>query len=323
LWKKREGSGVSRIALGTIAALAVCWAPTAIEQMTSRPGNLSLLWSFFVTDTHPAPSLSAAVSAWSDMLSGLARPDFYVAHGWLFRESPVTWAELLVVAQFIALLVMGARSYRSGHRFEVALAVILALTSLLALASATRVEGEIFDHGVFWMSGLGALNCAVLVSVAVQRLMAREPSVRASTVACALLVLVAALTGARGLRDAIAKAALPPPDSQAATMAAADLIEYMKAENLSRPLVKLDQDAWGIAAGIILRLQKSQVPVAIEDDWIVMFTPAFAATGRESAVLTIAGRAQHVRMLDAPGDVNLVSRDPIYVHRMEPGGSPR
>ena len=103
-------------------------------------------------------------------------------------------------------------------------------------------------------------------------------------------------------------------------MAAADLVTYMKAQNLSRPLLKLDQDAWGMAAGVILRLQKAQVPVAIEDDWIVMFTPAFAATGRESAVLTIAGRAQHVRMLDTPGDASVVSRDPIYVHRTAAGG---
>jgi hypothetical protein len=164
---------------------------------------------------------------------------------------------------------------------------------------------------------------ALLASLVARTLMAREPPARVSVVACVCLVLVVAAVGARGLGHAIAGAAVPPPDSQTATTAAADLLAYMKEHSLSRPLIKLDQDAWGIAAGIILRLQKSHVPVAIEDDWIVMFTPAFAATGQESDVLTIAGRAQHVRMLDTPGGASVVSRHPIYVHHGGPGDSRR
>lgn len=311
-----------RTVFATAAVVALCWAPSIVEQLSSRPGNISLLWSFFAAESHPAPPFSVAVSAWADMLSGMVRPDFYVAQGWVFRESPVRWAELLVIAQLAALCVVAARGFRSGQRFESVLALLLVLASGVALWSTTRVEGEIFDHGVFWMSGIGALNTALLASLAL-RVLVKSPARLAAVAnvapaACGVLVLVLVTAGLTALGRAIARAALPPAESQLAGAVAADLMEYMKNQRLSRPLVKLDQDAWGIAAGVILRLQKANVPVAVEDDWIVMFTPAFAATGREPAVLTIAGRAQHVRLLDSLDDAVVASRDPIYVHRHAP-----
>ncbi len=311
-------AALARIALATAAAVAACWMPSIIEQLSSRPGNMTLLWSYFMVDTHPAQSFAVAVSAWSDMLSGIVRPDFYVAQGWLFRESPVIWAELLTIAQLLGLATWTIIGYRTRQGFEPSLALILALSSAIALWSTTRVDGEIFDHGVFWMSGVGVLNTALLVSLVVRWLARsrpnRRPGLRTVTIACALLMVVATGTGVRELRHAIERATDPGEEWGAASAVAADLLAYTKEHRLSRPLIKIDQDAWGIAAGVILRLQKSQVPVAIEDDWIVMFTPAFAATGHESEVLTIAGKAQHIRLLDDPGEVVVVSREPIYVH---------
>jgi hypothetical protein len=319
----RVGKGAgARIALATVAAVALCWAPSIVEQLSTRPGNISLLWSFFMADKHPGPPFSVAVSAWADMLSGVVRPDYYVAQGWIFRESPVRWAEMFVIAQLAALGLVAVRGFRSAQRFETALALLLALVSGAALWSTTKVEGEVFDHGVFWMSGIGALNTALLASLGLGVVVKSPARLAAITkiapAACGVLVLVASAIGLVGLGRAIAGGALPPVDSQLAGAVAEDLLVYMKDQRLSRPLVKLDQDAWGIAAGVILRLQKSKVPVAVEDDWIVMFTPAFAATGQEPAVLTIAGRAEHVRLVGAPNDAVVVSRDPIYVHRRAP-----
>jgi hypothetical protein len=310
----------------TFAALVVCWAPPILEQLTSRPGNLRLLWSFFMTETHPGPAWSSAVSAWGDMVSGVMRPDFYVARGWPFRESPVRWAEALGVAQLAALVGWMIVSRRSKQTFEFALTVVLALTSLLGLWSATRIEGEIFDHGVFWMSGIGAINTAMLVALGPRLAAARRALQPAQPLAiagvCLLGVLVPALAGVRELRDVIRQTSSPAAESQAAALVASDLIPYLKEHAIARPLVKLDQDAWGMAAGVILRLQKSRVPVAIEDDWLVMFTPRFAATGREPDILTIAGKPQHIRMLDAPGDAVAVAHDPLFVHHSRSTATP-
>jgi len=61
------------------------------------------------------------------------------------------------------------------------------------------------------------------------------------------------------------------------------------------------------------------VPVAVEGDWIAMFTPAFSATGREAVTLEIDAKPQHVRRLGKPGDQVIVEHDPqLFVHRVVP-----
>jgi hypothetical protein len=128
------------------------------------------------------------------------------------------------------------------------------------------------------------------------------------------LVAVTALVGVQQLREAVRHSADPGAESTTTKAVADDLRTYLERRSIERPLIRIDQDAWGIAAGVILQLQKSGVPVAVEDDWIAMFTPVFAANGREPATLTVAGKAQHVRLMDVPGDTVVVAHDPIYVH---------
>ena len=252
------------------------------------------------------------------MLTGLVRPDFYVAHGWIFRESPVRWAELLSIVQFAALGVWLVAAYRTRRRFELSLAAILVVAGLTALWSTTRVDGEIFDHGVFWISGLGVLNLALLAALAAGAGFKRQAVVTSSSrwpaVAAVALTAVAAIAGVRQFRDAVAGASNPGADSGVVTSVAADLRTYLREQHIERPLIKLDQDAWGMAAGVILQLQKANVPLAVEDDWLVMFTPVFAATGHEAVTLMIAGREQHVRMQGGADAKVAVAHDPIYVH---------
>ena len=304
--------------VATLAALALCWLPPVVEQLASPRGNIGLLWSFFARETHPRPLFAVAVSAWSDMLTGLVRPDFYVAHGWIFRESPVRWAELLSIVQFAALAVWLVAAYRARRRFELTLAAILVVAGLTALWSTTRVDGEIFDHGVFWISGLGVLNLALLAALAAGAGLKRQTVAAASSrwpaVAAVALTGIAAIAGVRQFRDAVAGASNPGADSGVVAAVAADLRTYLREQHIERPLIKLDQDAWGMAAGVILQLQKANVPLAVEDDWIVMFTPVFAATGHEAVTLTIAGRDQHVRMQGGADAKVAVAHDPIYVH---------
>jgi hypothetical protein len=87
----------------------------------------------------------------------------------------------------------------------------------------------------------------------------------------------------------------------------------MRRERIARPLIKIDQDAWPFAAGAILALQKHGKATAVEDDWIVMFTPAFRATGREDAVVTVAAPAEHLRLRDR-GARLISAHDPVYAY---------
>ena len=133
---------------------------------------------------------------------------------------------------------------------------------------------------------------------------------------CWVLLSICALTGFRDLRTAVIGSSNVEEASNAASVVADELRTYFARERIGRPLVRIDQDAWPLAAGVILRLEKNGVPVAVEDDWIAMFTPAFARTGNEQVELTIEAKPQHVRTLGRPGDTVLIEHDPLlFVHR--------
>ena len=312
---------VWRVISTTVLVLVVVWAPSIVEQLTNRPGNFSRLWTFFVSNPHPGPPVSLARSGWADMLSGLLRPNFSVAHGWRFAKGRAPSAEILAMAELLGLALVGVRAWRSRHRFELSLASLLVFGSLLAFWSATRIEGEIFDQNIFWMSGLGVLNVGMLFGLilgfALGRSRAASSPAWMARAACWALMIGATVFGVGELRQAAARSFSPGAESEAASAVAADLQTYLAEHRFSRPLIRIDQEAWTMVAGVVLQLQKASVPVAVEDDWIAMFTPAFAATGHEPVEIAIVGRAEHVRLSDRPGYRVIASRDPLYAHVLD------
>ena len=109
----------------------------------------------------------------------------------------------------------------------------------------------------------------------------------------------------------------PGPESVAARDVAADLQRFLAQERVERPLILFDQDAWGMDAGVVLQLQKAGVAVAVENDWIAMYTPAFAATGRERIRIAIVGVAEHVRMSSRLGNRVVSSRNPLFAYLVD------
>jgi hypothetical protein len=305
----------------TAVVLIVVWLPSVVEQFTGNPGNISQLWTFFVKESHRGQRMSIAFSTWSSMLNGLLRPDFAIAVGARIRPNAIKWTEAAAIAQLIGLGAVCAIAARAQRRFEAGLAALLVLMSILALWSATRIEETIFDHEVFWMSAVGALNIAMLASLAGRPLLNRLNVSAARGLAAVAVpwVLFALCTGIglAYLASAITDSANISSEAHTVSDVAAELRMYFAREQIVRPLIRIDQDAWPLAAGVILRLQKDGVPVAVEDDWIAMFTPRFAATGREPAELAIDGKAEHVRHLGTPGETVVVEHDPLlFVHRV-------
>jgi hypothetical protein len=318
------GTSRLRAVILTLIVLLVCWLPPLIEQLTSRPGNMTQIFNFFVHDSGQGQTGGNALSAWSDMLTGVARRDFYVAHGWKFLESPVRWAEPLALLQLLALALFSAHALRTRKRFEAMLALVLLASGLLALWSASRIEGAIFDHEVFWISGVGAMTAAVVIAFALEfaagfaRSEYTLPRLPPTALACALIA-IAAYRGTSELMHIVRTSQHPDEESAMTNTLSNDLEAYLTKNGAGRPLVRIDQDTWGIAAGVILRLQKDGFALAVEDDWLPMFTPVFKRNGGESMDLTIAGKAQHVRMEGTAGDEVVIARDPMYVHRSSAG----
>jgi hypothetical protein len=67
------------------------------------------------------------------MLTGLGRPDFVVASGLRFRQSPIRWVDAFAILQLLGLATTVAVAAKARRGFELALASLLLLASLLAL----------------------------------------------------------------------------------------------------------------------------------------------------------------------------------------------
>jgi hypothetical protein len=315
-WTGPDAGRWSRSIAVTALVLGAVWALPLYEQFHAAPrGNLTELTRYFLHQSRNGQPLATAVSAWSDMMVGVLRPDFYVAHGWPFVESSVRWAEWLSIVELTAIGLFVVRGARRRQQFDAALGAMLLIASCVALWSATRVEERIFDHDVFWMSGIGVLSLAVTIDVLAS--MFRAPPVptlrRDALVACAALAVLATAAVVRQVNDVVSRSFVPPADAQTARALASDITGYMQRDRVSRPLLKIDQDAWPIAAGAILELQKQGQIVSVEDDWVVMFTPTFRVTGHEDGVLVVALAPEHLRLTQR-GARLISAHDPIYAH---------
>jgi hypothetical protein len=301
----------------TLLALGLAWAFPLYEQAVGQPrGNVTELWQFFVVRPRTGQSLPVAISAVSDMFVGVLRPDFYVARGWPFTESPVAWAEWATLVLLATSILGVAVSVRRHRLFDASLGAILLLTSAVALWSATRIEERIFDHDVFWIAGPGALTVGVAlaaISTVVRPGLAGPPGHRGTRFAMALLVTGAIAGVVTELRAVHRRSVDPPADARIARALAADLRGFIEREQINRPLVRIDQDAWGVVAGALLELHKQGIVAAVEEDWVVMFTPMFRPTGREDAFITVAAPAEHLRLADRGVPV-VSAHDPIYAH---------
>jgi hypothetical protein len=295
-------------------ALLASWLLPIAQQLHGDSGNLTALWTFFAVEDHEGQTFRDAFTAWADMMSGVFRPDFYVAWGGRLRRSQSVLSQPWAVAQVLLLGATAVLAGRRGDTARAALAGLLAFASVAALWSVTRIEDDLVDHAVFWMAGLGVLGAAVLIDAAATPLLRRwRPSVRVAAVVCGALWLAAAAAGFQQMRVVVSRSYRPGIEQLAARRLTDALREWMSARDIGKPLVRIDQPTWGIAAGVLLQLQKQGVPFAVERDWISMFTPAVAAAGDETSILTFAGPERRYRLLNEPGHQVIAERGSVSI----------
>jgi hypothetical protein len=307
-----------RILSVTLGVLVLLWALPMWEQISRTPGNVTKLWRYFAAHDVASQPFKNVYAAWTDMLAGIARPDLRLAEGSPFRRSRIPWAEAWAGAEVALLAITAIVAARAGRRFGAALATLIVVASITALWSATRIQDAIVDHEVFWMSGFGVLGTAVLLDAVMAAGGERRgrASPRLTLILCALAVCLVAVIGLFQLRLLTSRTFSPRPQQVAAEVLADALKQ--RVPSLSRPIVRIEQDAWPVAAGVLLNLQKSGVPFAVEDDWLPMFTDAAAATGHETEVVEITGRERHFLLTSDGRAVTLGEAAPFYAVLLTP-----
>ena len=280
-------------------------------QVSAAPGNMTAIWRFFSAPNRGHQTIAAAYAAWSDMVTGIARPDFRVADGSPFRRSRWRPSRTVAGCEIAALTAIALVARRRQRRFEAALATVLLLALTVAFAAVTRIHDVIIDHEVFWISALGALAAAAIAAAVVSaawRSDVPKPLVAyAAVCACAATAYVGF-----GELSAITKGTFDPDPARRAAAVVGDALERRVRSTGVRPLIQIDQGEWPVAAGALLHLQRSHLPFAVEDDWLVMFTEHARSTGAETDLIAITGARRHFLLTSRRAGETIAAADPFY-----------
>ena len=296
-------------------ALALWLLPIA-ESLVHNGGNVAALWRFFVSEAGPGHSLADAIANGSYGVTGVLRPDFELPWGGHFEMQAVFLNVMGAVAE-VALLTAAWRWHdRAGRRFEACLALVAAVATLVDISSLTRVRGDILSHDLFRIAAVGALNLGVLGAAGARLLTGQidhwNESRLISRIACTVVLLLGLAVGLRDL-DSLTSSERRQQEHSSIVAASKAVQAYLTSEGVRRPLIRVGVDRWGDAAGVLLRLRQNGTDAAVMDESLPMFSAAFAATGREDVLITLADGDLHRQLRERPGTSVLLEADPLFV----------
>jgi hypothetical protein len=300
-----------RAMIAAAGVAAVLWAVPLGEQLSGAPGNMTAIWRFFSSPNRGHQTIATAYAAWSDMVTGIARPDFRVADGSPFRRSRWRPARTAAACEIAALTAIAVIARRRRRRFEAALASVLLLALAIAFGAITRIDDVIIDHEVFWISVLGALAAATIAAVVVSAVSRSDAPRRLAAYAAVCACAAAAYLGFGELRG-ITKRTFDPDPARRAAAVIGDALERRVRSTGERPLIQIDQEEWPVTAGALLHLQRSRLPFAVDDDWLVMFTERARSTGAETDLIAITGARRHVLLTGRRAGETIAAADPFY-----------
>jgi hypothetical protein len=291
--------------------LVVMWIPPVVDEVTSHPGNLTKLVTYFGTPQGSHP-LSAALSAIARQLESLPLGRFPATlvddSGSLPLVRLATWLGFLVVASLLAWL-----GYRLRDRFAGAVGLLCFLAVAIATLSLTHADGPLYPYFVDWASTLPVVLLIGWVALAITVLRRRSGAAGSLRVSRPLAVGIAIILGLAVVGLASADAVtltsdLRPavetsndPGTPAAWRVTQSALSAYHPQGID--VVIAQSDRWTLAAGLIDQLEKRGWRVAVPSSWLFMFGNGAKELGSERLELVVedAGapppRAQGARMI--------------------------
>lgn len=309
----RGSRAAERLALALFVAVIVqiVWLPPLAEQLTGHPGNLTKLWRFF-TQTAETQPLSAAVNAWSSMLSGVIRPGLITPRGWGLNESSILAMPVALMTSILGLPLVIIVRWKNGHRFEVALAGVCLVASVIGIWSVRHIRGPIMDNQVFWLSALGAFNIALtlslVVGIAERRMRSKWWRVDVRRPVAIAIVISAVALGVIRLRAEMRPAELSF-ESENVRRLTVQMSESLPSMGARKPLLRIAGRNWAMGFGLALQLYRSSIIPAMDASVATEFDLNLAATGREDVLVMLSDRDVHDQVVKRPGNVTLAATE--------------
>jgi hypothetical protein len=290
------------------AFLAVLWCIPIVEQLAHSPGNLTRLWGFFLGGAPDRLPFHAALGVWADAITAPLRPGFTLARG--LTIEPAVLAPHVVLAGALTFAAAAAAAVAARRRARVLawFAALSVLSSVVALWSVTRIEGAVSDHFAFWTAAIGGAEAAAIFTTAVASVARRY----GRALAVAGIASIVGL-GVQGVARTAAGAFPVTVNAPSAPNFAASIRAYLDAGRVERPLFRIDQESWGLAAAILLELDREGIAYAVEDDWNSMFPDRFRAIGDEDAEVWLAATGRRPELARRRGNVTIDASSFIHV----------
>ena len=310
--------------------MAIVWFIPTAEQVSHTPGNMTALWQFFVDRPGHGQPLGTATAAWASMLTAVLRPGFSLATGAVVAPDTSGLPIVLALALMLLAAIAAVWAFRARRQGLAWLATLSVVGAIVTLWSTTRIDGSINDHMIFWFAAVGGANIAVcggaLLTWMQQTLdpghrTARLVAPLAHSVPLGVLLWIGLCQVDRARQGSFPATVTSPAIPNFAN----SIRRYLRDSGVQRPLVRIDQEQWGMAAGILLELQRHDIPFAIEDSWASMFPDRFRATGHEDLELTIAAAGARPELAARPANVTIDVSRQVHVEaiKVEPSSHPQ
>jgi hypothetical protein len=306
-------AGIKKAVSLTTWLLLLLWSGPIAEQMVNTPGNLRQIVLFF-SESQARPPMRDAFVAWADNATATFLPLFEFNGGGPFIPSQESWPLVAAVLQLILLVPTILLFRAKGRHFDAAFAGVVLAALTIGFWSVTRVEGLIPAYGIVWITAIGLLATATLgaagIGLFTSRLTWLSRPAWATTLICSVFLLA--------YGSIIWRIPTGPPERltrqerQVSTLFD-NLREHCERSGIRRPLLRVGQDMWAIAAGLGLQLQLANRDFAIERSALFLFTNDFAANGTEDAVITIAPESLHRKLVARPDNIVVASVDSVYL----------
>ena len=295
-----RGASIRPWVLASVGLFALLWMLPLVDQVVGS-GNAGEIVRFFLSDDRPRPSPSTSFAAAAYGLFAAVRLQGRLAVGNVVISAtdlgplPAIW----LVLQVILLAVVWRWAVRQGRSFHAALCLLCLVTTVVAVWSAFNIHGMVRDYLVFWMSILGVANLSALggalawwAARALRRRGIAMPARIGPAVVTAFLLVVFlfGVTGlARDYRRTLAGESRFPDQREVVRTLSRDLEDRMRAQGYDSARIRIAPPVWGVAAGVVLQLYKADIPIAVADPLVWMFTEALRSSDAEDVVFRFVG----------------------------------
>jgi hypothetical protein len=288
---------------GSAVLVVLLWVPPLIQQTTRTPGNVGRIVSFF---EHPPSAQQAggghtrgqAVRGVAEYAATLplkadpfpcCGPNQFAGPNSAYTGRLVIFGGGVLVGVGVAVI-----GWRRRHQLAMALGAISVVASGAAVVSATQVVGPLYEHLLWWTTALlvpAWIGVGLLVLDFVGKRqggpLSKPVGRRITSVVLAVGCAVPCLALAWSLfRD-------PPigygddPGRQIAARLVEQPVRAMHVRDLR--VQEADPDQFGLAASVVVELQKAGVAVHLEPPASTSYGPQEQVRGPDQALLVVSG----------------------------------